>query len=157
MIFDLAVIETGNGGDLKLRGNDLAVSNSVMNQVYLGLFGGNIENPKQNENTDWWANELLMKANPSIQFNTNIERIINTTTLNSSGRVTIENAIKKALQFLVDEGYTITVSVSIVSTDRIDTIIKTDIEGDKEQISIKFQRLSEVGEFSLSEFNDDFA
>jgi hypothetical protein len=71
---DLAIIETGNGGDLQLVGNDLAMVNGIENMPYLGMFGGNIEESTVNkveklQSFDWWGNNLLMPGNQSIQFN----------------------------------------------------------------------------------------
>ena len=42
MGFDLAIIETLNGGDLQKVGNDIGVIYGNENQGYLGMFGGNI-------------------------------------------------------------------------------------------------------------------
>ena len=65
-MFDLAVIENGNGGDIQVFGNDLAIVNGIENMPYLGMFGGNLEQSTvDNEVTefslDWWGNDLLMK------------------------------------------------------------------------------------------------
>ena len=40
---DLAIYETGNGGDLLINNNDLSSVEILIHQVYLCLFGGNVE------------------------------------------------------------------------------------------------------------------
>ena len=47
---DVKLIESGNGGDLVLTDNDLAVVGGVENMPYLSMFGG----------ANYWANQLLL-------------------------------------------------------------------------------------------------
>ena len=127
---DLKLIETFDGGDLVLNGNDLQVIDGFQNMIYLALFGGNIkQSTKQyNENEerfDYWANSLLMLDSPDIQYNSETERTLNEVALNSRGRLLIEQSVKKDLEFMQDFG-NIDVNVSIVQNDRvkINVIIK---------------------------------
>jgi phage gp46-like protein len=158
---DFAIIETLNGGDLVLKGNDLVVVDGIQNMPYLAMFGGNVEQSTKNKITeeqsfDWWGNNLLMPSNQSIQFNSITEKVINTTALTSSGRVTIENAIKDDLKFLSDFGAEVSVTVSITATDRIDVNIKiTQPAGGSRIIIINFKKKSD-GDFYIFDFNDDF-
>lgn len=159
-MFDLSVIETLNGGDVQQVGNDLAVVYSIENMIYLGMFGGNVEASTDNasvqiESFDYWGNTLLMFNNPSQQFNSLTERTINTTPLTSSGRVLIENAIKKDLEFFKDLGGTVTVNVEIVATDKIKVRIRVELNN-QQQITIINFRKSLDGDFFILDFNDDF-
>lgn len=162
MGFDLAVIETGNGGDLQMVGNDLAVVNGIENMPYLAMFGGNKESsvspsstiPQSDKSFDWWGNNLLMPSSPSQQFNSLCERAINTTPLNSSGRVTIENKIIADLEFL-NKVAKITVSVTIVATDQINIDIRVKQNQRTQVVIIKFKKAS-TGDFSVLDFNSDF-
>jgi phage gp46-like protein len=158
---DIALFETGNGGDLLLKGSDLAVYDGIQNMPYLAMFGGNVEQDTRNRVTeeqsfDWWGNNLLMPSNQSIQFNSQTERVINTTALTSQGRVLIENAIKADLKFLQDLGAEVSVSVSITATDRIDVNVKIQQPaGGTRIIIINFKKKSN-GDFYIFDFNDDF-
>jgi hypothetical protein len=158
MSWDLSIIETGNGGDLQLNGNDLAVVFGIENMPYLGMFGGNVEQSttteKLSDAKDWWGNDLLMKSNPSIQFNSVVERTLNNTGLTSSGRVTIEEAIKKDLEFLAPQA-DIKVTVTITATDRIDINIRIGIDAVVKVVTANFKKISD-GDWVISEFNDDF-
>ncbi len=85
-MFDLAIIETGNGGDLVINGNDIGIVTDIGNMPYLAMFGGNKESTINQSTTlsqgaqsfDWWGNNLLMPSNQSQQFNSLLENIINT-------------------------------------------------------------------------------
>lgn len=158
---DLAIIEAkGNGGDLILNGNDLSLVSGIENMPYLGMFGGNPKQSTQDnivleQSFDWWGNSLLMRSNQSIQFNSLTERIINSTPLSSSGRVIIENALKKDLEFISPLA-TVTVSVTIVSDDRINVAIRiAQNDGTKKITIINFRKLDN-GDFFFEDFNDDF-
>lgn len=135
---DLKLIETGSGGDLVLLGNDLVVINSFQNMPYLALFGGNIEeNTKTYEygeqRFDYWANELLYNKLPKIQYNSNTERLLNKSVLNSSSRLLIEETIKKDLSFM-SEFSTISVESSITSVDRLEILVKIDQPNNLESV-----------------------
>ena len=116
---DLMMIETGNGGDLVLRGNDLATVTGYENIPYLACFGGN----------DWWGNDLLLTDGASIRFSSTTEDVLKTVALNSAGRIAVENAILADLAFLKQEvpGTEITVSATVVNSDRLD--IELNING----------------------------
>ena len=158
-MWDLAITETGNGGDLILQGNDLGVVNDIQNMPYLGMFGGNVEESttsiKSADSKDWWGNDLLMKANQSIQFNSTVEKILNTTELTSQGRSIIEDAIKNDLQFLAPQTIII-VTVTIVATDRINVNIQVKVGVDDIKIIVMNYRKQASGDWFLLDFNNDF-
>jgi len=126
---DLSIYETGSGGDTQLKGNDLVTTDSFFNMVYLGLFGGNpgfptIGNELKNEQRfDWWGNSLLMANNQVIQFNSELEHTLNTTAINSNGRLLIENAAKKDLAFFSTFAK-VDVNVTIISTDKVSIFVE---------------------------------
>lgn len=104
--FDLKMFETGNGGDLRLQGNDLEKAYSFENMPYLALFGGNpTESTPTSRNVDeqafdFWGNNLFFPKNKTVQFNSETEKLLNSVGLNSGGRILIENAIKKDIKYL---------------------------------------------------------
>lgn len=125
---DLQVRETGNGGDLNLVNNDLQVVDSFENMVYLGMFGGNTEastSPRliTEQGFDYWANTLVYPNAPGLQFNSRTERTLNEVSLNSSGRLKIEQAVKSDLSFM-ESFAEVSVSVSVVSNDRVSIDVK---------------------------------
>lgn len=138
---DLLIYENGTGGDLRIISGDLAMVETLYNQVYLAFFGGNVEaNTKGNElpdqqRLDYWANSLLFSGQPNKQFNSNLERALSETVYNSSGRIDIENAAKKDLEVFSGIANA-DVEVSIVSEHRI-------------RISVKLSGLDQPGELQF--------
>ena len=122
---DLVLHETGNGGDLQLKVNDLDVSSSIFNQIYMALFGGDPaasttgEELLTEQRQDWWANSLVYQDLPELQQNSRLEQVLNEVALNSSGRLQIEEAAKNDLKFL-KEVAEISVSTRITDVDRVE-------------------------------------
>lgn len=103
---DFHIYETGNGGDFAIVNNDLYMSESLFQTIYLALFGGNYEaitlgnEEASEERLDYWANELLFKENSGKQFNSITEKLLNEVTINSAGRLKIQKAVEFDLIFL---------------------------------------------------------
>lgn len=120
---DLEIIETLNGGDFVKTARDLSVISGFENMPYIALFGGNVKEStptKRNPNEqrfDYWANELLSDSEDT-QFNSETERILNTTALNSNGRVVIDQAVKRDLKFMTEFAQ-VGVSVTLPSPDHV--------------------------------------
>lgn len=125
---DIVLYETGSGGDFSILNNDLLMGETLYQQIYLALFGGNPQaSTKQSyliteDRFDYWGNSLIWKDVKTKQFNSETERTLLTTTINSSGRLTIIQAISQDLQYLksvVD----LTVDVELLTTNKIRIII----------------------------------
>lgn len=105
---DLLVYETGNGGDLSISGGGLSMTESLYTSIYLGLFGGNVEQSTTGEEEegeeryDYWANSLFYPEDEKNQFNSETERVLNEVVLNTSGREKIKTAVNNDLSFLND-------------------------------------------------------
>ena len=121
---DIHLFETGSGGDFAIVNNDLLMGESLYQQIYLALFGGNIEASTKpsylasEERFDYWGNSLIWKDAKTKQFNSETERTLGNVALNSSGRLSILQAVNNDLDYLkgvVD----FTVEVGIESVSRI--------------------------------------
>ena len=139
---DLALHETGNGGDIELRGNDMDTTGSIFNLIYMGLFGGNPaasttgEELETEQRLDWWANGLLFQDAPDIQLNSTFEQTLKEVALNSSGRLEIAESAKADLKFL-DEIAEISVDVQITDVDKVQiTILAQEPDNLQEQAFI---------------------
>lgn len=132
---DIQLFENGSGGEMLILNNDLALNESLFQSIYIALFGGNREqNNVQNENLDWWGNDLLFKNKSTKKFISETERTLQSTVLNSKGRQVIISAVEKDLQFL--NGVAIfEVNVSIISYDSVKiSIFLTDANQELEMI-----------------------
>lgn len=140
MTKDILLFESGRGGDMKILNNDLSLTENLFQQIYLSLFGGNIEsNTKGNEllsqeRKDYWANELFYRNDKNKQWNSNTERALRDSVLNSSGRLEILRAIEKDLDYLksiVD----VKVEVQITDVNRVNiNITISGLENQQERI-----------------------
>tara|TARA_R110002012_G_scaffold62694_1_gene164823 strand:+ start:5246 stop:5719 length:474 start_codon:yes stop_codon:yes gene_type:complete len=126
---DVVIYEAGSGGDLELLGNDLSSTSGLFNMVYMAWFGGNPEasttgNEIDSElRDDWFGNALLFNNENQVQFNSTLEKTLNNTALDSSGRITIEEAAKKDLNF-INEIADFNVFVSILSDSKVSIIVE---------------------------------
>ena len=123
-MIDIVVYGSADGGEFSLQGNDIATTDSLFNQVYLALFGGNIladttgEEIEGEQRFDWFGNSLFTPDEPDLQFNSQTERLLNNIALTSSGRIDIENAVKSDLSYLTDIG-DLEVNVYIESVNKV--------------------------------------
>lgn len=124
---DVFILETDSGGDLNKIAGDLQLAKGWENMPYIALFGGN---PKQStpalrvdgeQNFDWWGNAY--ESDPAIQINSETERVLTQVALNSNGRILIEQAVWKDIDFM-KKFANILVDVSIISDDRVSILIQ---------------------------------
>lgn len=103
---DLNLYESGSGGELLLLNNDLSLSETLFQMIYISLFGGNVESSttgseiEGQERGDFWANSLIFKEQKNKQMNSLTEKTLRETVLNSSGRLKIQSAVEQDLFFL---------------------------------------------------------
>jgi hypothetical protein len=154
--WDLALLETGDGGDFTVNGNDLAVFYQDENEIYLRLFGGNKEaDSKKNrrsgdQDLSYWANGILFNHDPAICFNSLTERTLDRTPITSQGIGTIENAIKKDLQ-----GLPVIISVQMISDDRLRVTMKHTVT--EKTVTFALVRNTSTRDFDLRDFHpNDF-
>jgi hypothetical protein len=117
---DLELVETYNGGDLVKTAKDVSVINGFQNMPYIATFGGNVEasTPRKRLITEqdfsWWGNYNIQDS--GIQINSQTERVLQRVALNSSGRMLIQQAIIKDLEFMRSFAE-VAVDVKILATD----------------------------------------
>lgn len=121
---DILLFESGSGGDFAIVNNDLLMGESLYQQIYLALFGGNIEAStrpsylESEERFDYWGNSFVWNETKTKQFNSETERAIQNNALNSSGRLSIIQAVNVDLSYLkavID----FSVEVSILSVNKL--------------------------------------
>ena len=101
---DVLIVETLNGGDVLVKGNDLATAQGFENMPYLALFGGNVEQSTPSIrvpgelNNDWWGNALIQSR--AAQCNSDTERKLKTEPITAAGRVRMEATVKNDLKFM---------------------------------------------------------
>jgi hypothetical protein len=110
---DVMIWETGSGGNIKVQNNDLVVVNGYENMPYLSMYEGN----------DSWMDDLLLTGDQKHQATTEV--VIAATTLNSTGRGLIEEAMSNDLDDLAKiSSSTKSVAVAIAAKNRINADIQ---------------------------------
>jgi hypothetical protein len=152
---DVLLLETFNGGDVNKIGNDVALAYGFENMPYLAMFGGNDKSTPSRrvegeQNFDWWGNAY--EVDSVVQINSNTERVLRSVSLNSSGRVQIEQAVNSDLEFIRSFA-NVEVSVSIISDDRVQIDINIIEPRNLQNRSFRYiwdgleQRLGEIGSY----------
>lgn len=116
---DILLIETNNGGDMVIENNDIKMTNSFVNQVYLALFGGNVYSDNGEQQNEYWANELFIEEN---KYQSMFEKTMMEVVLNSSGLEKIKQAVDVDLAYLKKYA-NFTIDVSILSKDSLSLYI----------------------------------
>lgn len=114
-MIDIRLTDDGNGGDFVLVNNDLQLIEGFQNQVYLGLFGGNLNDDVGEFNESYWANTFIA---PENQYTSSFEKAIREIPITTSGIRLMETAAEEDLAFL-KKYVELTVSVSILTKDSI--------------------------------------
>lgn len=121
---DIILFETGSGGDFAIVNDDLLMGESLYEQVYLALFGGNIKAStkvsylESEERFDYWGNGLVWNDEKTKQFNSETERTLGQVALNSAGRLAVLQAVNSDLEYLKGVA-SFTADVSIESVSRV--------------------------------------
>lgn len=167
---DLAIVESHNGGELIKKGNDLFMIPGWSNMVYLALFGGNVEAVTRTrkpgeQDFSWWGNATVMTNDESIQFNSRTEKALKNTPLTSAGRIVIQQAVEKDVEFMKAFA-TIKVTVVIIDTFKVKIIVNV-IQPASPDGKVPDQARAFIwiwdgmtqtldGDFDFDDFNDDF-
>lgn len=156
MGWDVAIVESGNGGDMVKVGNDVGVFYNDENEIYLRMFGGNPEGDYKArreqgvEDLSYWGN-FLFGNDPRIWFNSFTERALKNNALSSQGRVNIETAIKKDL-----EGLNVDVTVEITGLNRIKVLLKWTLPNGSDKIKeLVWSKNAVTGDFDLNDFDSN--
>lgn len=134
---DVLLFESGDGGEMAVLSGDLELTETLYQQVYLALFGGNVEQNTRTdflfteERFDWWGNSLFFGEVQSKQFNSNTERVLRNVALNSVGRLSVISAVEQDLQYLSDL-LDLSVDVEFFGVNKIRIIVKFNRKGNQE-------------------------
>lgn len=139
---DILLAENGNGGDIVIQNDDIVLTEQLYQQVYLCLFGGNVEaSTKGNEipseiRWDWWGNSGLFSQDKPKQFNSETERALNENALNSVGRVNIYRAVETDLA-LFRSVAEISINVVILSYNKLVIEIKLTQPNNQQDLTLQ--------------------
>jgi hypothetical protein len=140
---DFSIYASGNGGELLFIDDDLNLAESLLQQVYIALFGGNVEgvtlgNEREGDlRKDWWGNSLLFGDETAKQMNSLTEKTLKTIALSSLGRVAIQNSVNEDLAFL-NRIVDVSADVSIKDRNRLIIYVRLNRYKGKEDVLLQF-------------------
>jgi len=140
---DLLLQITPEGFDLVYTGSDLQVTDGLENFLVLSLFGGNVEasTPSQRVPSEpdfsYWANSVLWPNDPEQQLNSETERVLINTALNSAAITTIQRAVEDDLQWM-RTFCEISVTVTIPTLDTVNIDIRLGRPGNLQDLRYQF-------------------
>lgn len=85
----------GDGGEFSFENNEIVLAKSLESQIYLCLFGGNVDN------SDPWFGNLYNPTDEARQFDTNVEQALDQFIVTNEGFAKLEQVFKEALHKLV--------------------------------------------------------
>lgn len=134
---DINLHESGNGGEMSIVANDLLIGETLFQQVYLALFGGNIEAVTRGdevigqERFDYWANSLFFADNQTRQWNSETEKFITNMPFTTSNRLKLIEYAKIDLSYL-NTLVNYSVDVAFESSNRVVIIVNFTEKGSQE-------------------------
>ena len=140
---DISIYESGLGGEIALTVNDVDMTDSLYNQVYLAWFGGNIkeshvdaESGSGEENLSYWQNDLLLD-DESNKMISGTEIALSNVSFTSQGLYELLNIAKHDLEFLKDLGE-VEVKIEVVTTNLIKLVVDIKSNFDDKNYIYKF-------------------
>lgn len=140
---DILLRETGSGGDFAILSNDLVLSDTLYQQFYLAMFGGNLRaNTKSKyldneERFDYWGNSLIWSTQKNKQFNSETERALQESVINSSGRLKVLQAVKNDLAYLSNV-INFEVQVNLLAQNKLSITITFTEKSNQQDKSLQF-------------------
>lgn len=124
-----SIYESGDGGNLVNLNNDIARTDGLATLSYLRMFGGNVNESTQRENTpgefrfDWWGNKS--SDNSESWLNSETEKTLRGIELSGAAIVKIRQSVEKDLKILEQYGeFSVVVTLPSVNSVQITTTIK---------------------------------
>jgi len=133
---DVLLFQTNDNGEIEIEGGLVTLSPGLDTSAYLSLFGGNWKDDgSQNNRQTWWGN--LDESDPAMQYRSETQYLLGTIPATTGNLKRIEDAARRDLQWLTDEGAanSVTVSASLIGLNRVKIAIVIRAEGDEAEFN----------------------
>ena len=117
---DVRLFQTVDGGEVSVVGGVMAMDGGLETSAYLSLFGGNEDDAGgADESRTWWGN--LSETETARQYRSETQNLLQAIAATSGNLLRIEDAAKRDLAWMVDEGAAsaVTVAVTIPGLNRV--------------------------------------
>ncbi|MFW6156785.1 MAG: hypothetical protein ACOC7J_05650 [Armatimonadota bacterium] len=126
---DVLLTNTLDGGEIHADGGVIEMSGGLETAVYLSLFGGNREDEQRaGDPMQWWGN--LSEDDPARRYRSETQRILTGLPATSANLLRVEDAVRRDLRPLIDEGVIRSVEVAVSLTGPKRVRIRVRIDGD---------------------------
>lgn len=125
-MLNFTLFESGNGGQMVLRNNEILQTRSLATLAYLLMFGGNREAITQKDNQpgelkfDWWGNDP--DQNSKTWVNSTTEQLLYGIEISSASLFRIQSAVEKDVKTLEQYGK-VSVEVTFPAINKIQITI----------------------------------
>ncbi len=129
-----SIYQSGQGGKLYVKSNDIQLTSSLSQEIFIAMFGGNREQSTTFQDTSdqlndsWWGN--TRQGDPEDLVNSETERVLMGSDLSFQSLARIEAAVKADTDKFKKYG-TVEVQVNVPDVNRIEILVKV-IEPEKE-------------------------
>lgn len=130
----IKLTDDGNGGELAIKNNDLEPENTIGTQIYLCLFGGNLDE-------EWFGN-LFYADDKLKQFSSNFEKALSNTVITSNSLLALKSALDTDLKILLDNKIVdkFNTKINVVSLNKIDVTIEAINNGGNSKYKVLFNK-----------------
>ena len=140
---DILLRETGSGGDFAILSNDLVLSDTLYQPFYLAMVGGTLWANTKSKDLDneerffYWGNSLIWSTQKNKQFNSETERALQESVINSSGRLKVLQAVKNDLAYLANV-INFEVQVNLLAQNKLSITITFTEKSNQQDKSLQF-------------------
>lgn len=130
----IKLTDDGNGGKLAIKNNDLEPENTIGTQIYLCLFGGNLDE-------EWFGN-LFYTDDKLKQFSSSFEKALSNTVITNSSLLALKSALDTDLKVLLDNKIVdkFNTKINVVSLSKIDVTIEAINNGGNSKYKVLFNK-----------------
>lgn len=129
---DVLLFQTNDNGDIDVNDGIVTMTPSFETALYLSLFGGNQDDAGGSDRTlQWWGD--IDEVEPARKYISETQNLIEGLPVTSSNLLRIEDAARRDLAWLVNQGIasSVTVNASIPGLNRVRIDIVISAEGEE--------------------------
>lgn len=134
---DILLFQTNDGGEITVENGLIEMSGGLATAAYLSLFGGNKKDDGRTENPfNWWGNRG--ETDPAKHIRSETQNLLQGLALSSAALLQIEDAVKRDLQWMINEGAASSISVEATIPGLNKLLISVSIEAVGEESNFRY-------------------
>lgn len=129
---DVLLFQSLDDGEIEVEDGVVRMTGGLSTAAYISLFGGNEDDDgSQNTKRQYWGNHLETSKARTIRSET--QNLLYEIPATSSNLRRLEDAAKRDLQWMIDEGVASSVEVeaSIPALNKVELVLRVNAEGEE--------------------------